>query len=73
MSRDNRLWGAPRIHGELAKIGIKVSRTTVAKYMTRRRYPLMPTWRTFIRNQAPDLVVAEIYAELSRRHRRNPE
>jgi hypothetical protein len=65
MSRDNVLWGALRIHGELAKIGIKVSRTTVAKYMTRRRYPPSPTWRTFIRNQAPGLVVTEIYAELS--------
>jgi hypothetical protein len=69
MSRDNVLWGAPRIQGELAKIGINVSRTTVAKYMTRRRYPPSPTWRTFLRNQAPELVVAEIYAELSGRLR----
>lgn len=65
MSRDNTLWGAPRIHGELAKIGMKVSQTTVAKYMPRRRYPPTPTWRTFLRNQAPEWVVAEIYAELS--------
>ena len=65
MSHDNVLWGAPRIHGELAKIGLKVSRTTVATYMTRRRYPPSPTWRTFLRNQAPELAVAEMYAELS--------
>ena len=65
MSHDNVLWGAPRIHGELAKIGMKVSRTTVATYMTRRRYPPSPTWRTFLRNQAPELAVAEMYAELS--------
>ena len=65
MSRDNRLWGAPRIHGELAKLGINVSRTTVAKYMTRRRYPASPTWRTFICNQAPDLVLTEVYTALS--------
>lgn len=65
MSRDNRLWGAPRIRGELLKLGIKVSQTTVAKYMIRRTYSPSPTWRAFIRNQAPDLVVAEIYAELS--------
>lgn len=69
MSRDNRLWGAPRIHGELAKLGITVSRTTVAKYMIRRSSPPSPTWRTFIRNQVPDFVVAEMYAELSGRLR----
>src|ERR671925_135226 len=39
MSRANVLWGAPRIHGELAKLGITVSRTTVAKYMERRPGP----------------------------------
>lgn len=65
MSRDNRLWGAPRLHGELAKLGIKVSRTTVATYMIRRIHAPSPTWRTFIRNPAPDLVVAAINAELS--------
>lgn len=69
MSRDNRLWDAPRLHGELAKLGITVSRTSVAKYMVRRSYPPSPTWRTFIRNQAPDLVVTEVYAELSSQFR----
>jgi hypothetical protein len=65
MRRDNVLWGAPRIHGELAKLGIPVSRTTGAKDMIRRSTPPSATWRTFIRNQAPDLVVAETYAALS--------
>jgi hypothetical protein len=65
MRRDNVLWGAPRIHGALAKLGLKVSRTTVATYMTRRRYPPSPPWRTFLRNQAPDLAVAEMSAGLS--------
>ena len=65
ISRDNRLWGAPRICGEFAKLGINVSPTMVAKYKVRRSYPPSPTWRTFIRNQAPDRVVAEVYAELS--------
>lgn len=65
MSRNNRLWGAPRIHGELLKLGIKVSRTTVAKYIDRRSGPPSPTWRTFWRLHAPDFPVSEIYAELS--------
>lgn len=69
MSRDNRLWGAPRIQGELAKLGIKVSRTTVAKYMDRRPGPPSPSWRTFWRLHAPDLLVREVYAELSGRLR----
>ena len=48
----NPLWGAPRVHGELLKLGIKISEATVAKYMPRRtRFP-SPTWRTFLRNHA---------------------
>lgn len=56
-----------RIQGELAKLGIKASRTTVAKYMDRRAGPPSPTWRTFWRTHAPDLVVSEVYAKLSGR------
>jgi hypothetical protein len=67
MSRDNRLWGTPRIQGELAKLGIKVSRTTVAKYIDRRSGPPSLTWRTFWRMHAPGLHVHEIYTELSGR------
>jgi putative transposase len=50
ISRDNVLWGAPRIHGELLKLGIEISQAAVSKYMM--RHPGLPsqTWRTFLRN-----------------------
>jgi hypothetical protein len=51
MSSANRLWGAPRIHGELLKLGIEVSQATVAKYMDRGRGRPSPTWRSFLRTQ----------------------
>src|SRR5437870_5913170 len=47
MSRANPLWGAPRIHGELLKLGLTVSQTTVSKYMVRPRRPPSQAWRTF--------------------------
>ena len=50
MSRDNPLWGAPRIHGELLKLGIDIAQSTVAKYMPRRRGPPSQGWRAFLRN-----------------------
>jgi hypothetical protein len=49
MSQANPRWGAPRIHGELLKLGLDVCETTVAKYMTRPRQPPSQTWRTFLR------------------------
>ena len=52
MSQENFLWGAPRIHGELMKLGFVVSQTTVSRYMPRRGYPPSQRWRTFLRNQA---------------------
>jgi hypothetical protein len=55
MSVDNPLWGAPRIHGELLKLGIEVAQSTVAKYMARRRPGPGQTWKTFLRNHAGDL------------------
>lgn len=58
MSWENRLWDAPRIHGELAMLGVRVSRTTVAKYMARRPGPPSHTWRTFLRNHARALVAS---------------
>jgi hypothetical protein len=67
MSRNNVLWGAPRLHGELAMLGVKVSQTTVAKYMIRRPYPPSPTWRTCIRNHASELMGREASAELLQR------
>ena len=56
MSKANPLWGAPRIHGELLKLGIQVSQATVAKYMMRQRKPPSQTWRTFLENQFKQLV-----------------
>jgi hypothetical protein len=56
MSRDNTLWGAPRIHGELLKLGIDLSQTTVAKYMVRRSGGSSQTWRTFLRNHAREII-----------------
>jgi Homeodomain-like domain len=67
MSRENVLWGAPRIQGELATLGVRVSRTTVARYMARRLGPPSPTWRTFLRHHAYDFVPGGASAELARR------
>jgi hypothetical protein len=67
MSQENVLWGAPRIQGELAKLGMRLSRTTIAKYMARRLGPPSPTWHTFLRHQAYDVVASGAYAELARR------
>src|SRR5829696_1659738 len=52
MSLANRLWGAPRIHGELLKLGIDVAQSTVAKYMARGGRGRSQTWKTFLRNHA---------------------
>jgi hypothetical protein len=56
MSQENFLWGAPRIHGELLKLGFEVSQATVSRYMPGRGYPPTQTWRTFLRNQAFGIV-----------------
>jgi hypothetical protein len=52
MSKDNPLWGAPRIHGELLKLGFELAESTVSKYMVKHRGPPSQTWRTFLRNHA---------------------
>ncbi|HUK09483.1 MAG TPA: hypothetical protein VLX09_16535, partial [Stellaceae bacterium] len=52
MSRENSLWGAPRIHGELLMLGIEIAQSTVAKYMERRHGPPSQGWKTFLRNHA---------------------
>jgi hypothetical protein len=52
MSVANPLWGAPRIHGELLKLGIDAGQTTVAKYMARKRRPPSQGWKTFLRNHS---------------------
>jgi len=61
MSIDNPLWGAPRIHGELLKLGFEVAQSSVAKYMVRRRGPPSQGWRTFLRNHAPDIAAMDLF------------
>jgi hypothetical protein len=61
MSRENPLWGAPRVQGELMKLGIKISEATVSKYMTRLPKPPSQTWRTFFRNHAGCLASIDFF------------
>lgn len=61
MLTSNPTWGAPRIRNELAKIGINVSRLTVAKYMVRQRKTPLPTWRSFLDNHVKDLVSLDFF------------
>ena len=61
MSRENPLWGAPRIHGELLKLGIEVSEATVSKYLARLPKPPSQTWRTFLRNHARALASIDFF------------
>jgi len=61
MSVANPGWGAPRIHGELGKVGIIISETTVAKYMVQHRRPPSQTWRTFLTHHVKDLVSADFF------------
>jgi len=61
MSRANPLWGAPRIHGELLKLGIDLAQTTVAKYMARHPKPPSPSWRAFLDNHFRDLVSIDFF------------
>ena len=56
MCRENPTWGAPRIHGELLKLGINVGESSVSKYMVRSRKPPSQTWRMFLENHAKQLV-----------------
>ena len=59
--RENPLWGAPRIHGELLKLGFEVAQSSVAKYMVKRRGPPSQGWRTFLRNHAPDIAAMDLF------------
>jgi ABC-type uncharacterized transport system substrate-binding protein len=56
MAAANPLWGAPRIHGELLKLGFRVAERTVSRLIPKRRTPPSQTWRTFLTNHVPDLV-----------------
>ena len=60
-SNANPRWGAPRIHGELLKLGIDVCQATVAKYLVRGRRPPSQTWRTFLRNHVGQIVAADFF------------
>ena len=57
MSIANPLWGAPRIHGEMLKLGLEVSQATAGRHMVRRHGPPSPTWRTFLRNQVDGIAI----------------
>src|ERR1700682_5672336 len=61
MSTENLLWGAPRIHGELLKLGFSVAQSSVAKYMVKRRGPPSQEWRTFLRNHAADIAAMDLF------------
>src|SRR6516164_8703091 len=60
-SREDPLWGAPRIDGELLKLGFEVAQSSVAKYMVKRRGPPSQGWRTFLRNHAPGIAAMDLF------------
>src|SRR5947209_17734834 len=62
MNLENPLWGAPRIHGELLKLGFQVAQSTVAKYMVNRRgRPSGQGWWTFLRNHMPEIAEMDLF------------
>jgi hypothetical protein len=61
MSVDNPLWGAPRIHGELLKLGFEVAQSSVGKYMVKRAGTPTQGWSTFLRNHAPDIAAMDLF------------
>jgi hypothetical protein len=61
MCRENPFWGAPRIHGELLKLGINIAESSVSKYMVRGNKPPSQTWRTFLENHAQQLVSIDFF------------
>ena len=61
MAKANPLWVAPRVHGELVKLGLSVSERTVSRLMPRRRRPPSQTWRTFLQNHASALVALDVF------------
>jgi hypothetical protein len=61
MSASNFLWGAPRLHAELLKLGIEISQATVAKYMVKQRKPPSQNWRTFLENHVKQLVSVDFF------------
>src|SRR6202162_3538670 len=61
MSMENPIWGSPRIHGELLKLGFEVAQSSVAKYMVKRRGPPSQEWKIFLRNHAPDIAAIDLF------------
>src|SRR6201982_3260693 len=61
ISIENPLWGAPRIHGELLKLGFEVAQSSVAKTLVKRREPPSQGWRTFLRNHAPEIAAMDFF------------
>jgi len=61
MSVENPLWGAPRIHGELLKLGFEVAQSSVAKYMVKQQGRPSQGWRTFLHNHAPDIAAMDLF------------
>ncbi|MGA7740007.1 MAG: integrase core domain-containing protein, partial [Pseudolabrys sp.] len=61
MSIENPLWGAPRIHGELLKLGFEVAQSSVAKYMVKRHGPPSQGWRSFLRNHVPEIAAMDLF------------
>src|SRR5713226_5005680 len=61
MSVENPLWGAPRIHGELLKLGFEVAQSSVAEYMVKRRGPPSQGWRTFLRSHGPSIAAMDLF------------
>jgi len=61
MSRENPGWGAPKIHGELLKLGIDIGETSVAKYMVKPTKPRPQTWMTFLRNHTKNMVSIDFF------------
>jgi len=61
MSKENALWGAPRIHGELLMLGIEIAESSVARYMTRRQGPASQGWKTFLRNHAAGIASIDLF------------
>src|SRR5262245_7300922 len=61
MSKANPLWGAPRIHGELLKLGIKISQATVGRWMPWHPKVPSPTWRSFLRNHLPHIAAIDMF------------
>ena len=68
LSAANPLWGSPKIVGELAKIGITATKSTVEKYMVRRRGPASPTWMTFLRTHAAEMISCDFFVVPTVKH-----